>query len=304
MGRGGSDRRRRIADQVTIGCTPVGVLLAAMAVVLAAISVWVVLVGPPEALRTLSTLWDSVRRWWRLAASVRLAAAVLLAVAIFLLLVRQRLWRLVKRFGYNLRRGLGWAARHWELTVAVILLFLVTVGAYAYARTFWAVMLVLGCVVAIVLLARYEHVTMIFSGEMGEFADPNGPWTPSVACEHFPDWPRMPPAKWLWIRDKPTDEEAGEGQEVRHRRKFWLLRDRETLRVAKLRLRVDDVADVFVNNEHLGEFRGYGELHEVDIANRLRRGKNELMMQILNDDIAGSTGGSNPSGVVYIVEIR
>lgn len=215
--------------------------------------------------------------------------------------VRQRVWRL----GYNLWRVLGWAARHWELTVAVILLFLVTVGAYAYARTFWAVMLVLGLVVAIVVLARYEHVTMVFSGEVGEFSDPPyHRWSRSVACEHYPDWPRMPPAKWIWIRDKPTNEEALAGQEVTHLREFWLLRDPETVRLAKLRLRVDDEAHVCLNSEPLGDFRGYGELHEVDIANYLKRGKNELCMRILNDAISESTGDSNPSGVVYDVKIE
>jgi len=156
---------------------------------------------------------------------------------------------------------------------------------------------------AIVLLARCEQGTMIFSGEVGEFSEhPYRRWSRSVACEHYPDWPRMPPAKWLWIRDKPTNEEARAGQEVRHRREFWLLRDPETVRLAKLRLRVDDVADVFVNREYLGRFRGW-ELHEVDIANCLRRGKNRLFMGILNDAIMGSTGDSNPSGVVYDVKI-
>lgn len=226
----------------------------------------------------------------------------LLSVGILLFVVRERVWRLA----YNLMRVLGWATRHWELTVAVILLSLVTVGAYAYARTLWAVMLVLGLVVAIVLLARYEHVTMVFSGEVGEFSEFGGPWSRSVACDHYHDWPRMAPAKWIWIRDKPTNEEARAGQEVRHRRAFWLLRDPEVVRVAKLRLRVDDVAHVFVNSNALGDsegYRGYGELHEVDIAKCLIRGKNELMIDILNDDIEGSTGGSNPSGVVYDVKI-
>ena len=201
----------------------------------------------------------------------------LLFVGIVLFLVRQYVWRLVKWLG-GMAKGL-----YVGLLSDVL------------ARPVREEL-------AIALFGRYEQGTMIFSGEVGEFSDPNGPWSRSVACIPFPAWPREPHAKWLWIRDKPTDEEAKAGQWVWHRREFWLLRDPSTVSVAKLWLRVDDKARVFVNGKPLGEFRGW-ERHEVVIANCLRRGKNELRMEIWNDAIAGSTGSTNPSGVVYGVEI-
>lgn len=163
--------------------------------------------------------------------------------------------------------------------------------------------LVPGAVLAAVLLARYHHTVMIFSSSSGDFADDeSGPWTQSVICWKYPDWPEMPPARWIWIKDKPTNSEAQRGQTVWHRRRFLLLRPNLGLHEARLWLMVDDYAEVFVNGHHVGHFEGFTEPMEADIADHLKRGVNTLLIQVEN--AAGAASGElNPSGIVYRLRI-
>ena len=103
----GSTKLRRAADQVTVGCTPVGVVIGAMALLVAGMGIWVLLVGRAEALRVLSWFFDLVRRYGLIAIVVA-AAVVALVVLVVVPRFRRRVLRLLKWLGGTARRFYSW----------------------------------------------------------------------------------------------------------------------------------------------------------------------------------------------------
>jgi hypothetical protein len=141
----------------------------------------------------------------------------------------------------------------------------------------------------------------ILSGMEGEFApERNGPWTKSVLCNPVHHrWNFIQGAKWVWIRERPTDEEAQRGQTVWHRLIFTVATTQ--VRTARLTFYVDDFATLYIN-EKLAKERSRNKV-EVDITEYLQSGRNEMLVQIENSPIRESTGVSNPSGIIYRLDV-
>jgi hypothetical protein len=149
-----------------------------------------------------------------------------------------------------------------------------------------------------------ERLTRV-SGSVGEFSDTrDGPWRAPVACNPVHNlWGAIEEATWVWIKQRPNDQEAQKGQVVWHRFDFQL--DHPFLVTqATLSLLVDDLAEVFVNGQPAGKASSYRRIAKLDVKPYLESGRNTVEMQIENAAIPNSTGRSNPTGVIYRLEIH
>ena len=79
----------------------------------------------------------------------------------------------------------GLVAKHWQLVVGIGLVLVKSSSVYMMTAAPWAVILILGATLAVVLLARYRRTVTIFSGEaVGGFSvNRDGPYKPAVACD-------------------------------------------------------------------------------------------------------------------------
>ena len=250
----------------------------------------------------------SMKDWSRAELIALAALFVTLLAAIGAWLVVPEFRRFLRMLGRRTKLLARWLANNWQLVLGLILLFGVAYGAYALMHTFWAVGLILGLLLAILLLARYQETVMMFSaGEVGDFSDNrDGPWTPAVACDPlFRDWIRIEDANWVWIKKKPTDQEAQNGQTVWHRLTVDIPRFIMTLRGATLRLAVDDYVNLSINGHRIRRHEIGEGVVAVDVGGILRKGENLMEMEIENADATPeSTGLDNPAGIIYYLEIR
>jgi hypothetical protein len=242
--------------------------------------------------------------------------AELIALAAFFVALLAAIagWLVVPEFGTFLRmlgrrtKVLGrWLANNWQLVLGLIALFGLAYGACALVHTVWAAGLILGLLLAILLLARYQQTLMIFSGgEVGDFSDNrDGPWRPAVGCDPlYRDWARIEGANWVWIKERPSDQEAQSGQIVWHR--LWVHIPRFTMRLrgATLRLAVDDYVNVSINGDRIRRHEIGGGVVAVDVGGILRKGQNLIEMEVENaGGTPTSTGPTNPAGIIYCLEL-
>lgn len=149
-------------------------------------------------------------------------------------------------------------------------------------------------------------VLTILSGKVGEFSHVrDGPWMPPVACKPLHSrWRAIEEATWVWIKERPTNQEAQRGQVVWHRFDFQLNRPSTWVSKATLSLMVDDYANIAINGEPLRRISIDEEVVELDVAAYLQSGKNVIEMEIENEAFPQSTGLGNPTGVIYRLDIR
>lgn len=142
-------------------------------------------------------------------------------------------------------------------------------------------------------------------GEDEQFDDTDGTVRDAVVLERRTAWKPVSGAEYVWARPLPTLSEAREGCEATLRRIIEL---GATPRRALLILRVDDEADVYVNDVQVGRcLRGYdAEAHEVDVTQCLHQGDNNLKIVVRNDpmDIPNLTPENNPTAVAYRLEVE
>jgi len=222
-------------------------------------------------------------------------------------------WRAFRRFLNVLGRMalavLRWLLNNWQLVIGLTLLFGVAYGAYTSGHTFWDMFLAFSLALAVLLLARYRPkpwTLTILSGEAGEFSHTgDGPWKPPVLCEPLhPAWQVIEGAKWVWIKDRPTDQEAQQGQTVWHRLSFQLPQSTPWLCNAKMPLMVDDYVEIRINGKHARKITMDEGVAVLDVAAFLRPGSNAIEMQIQNKPYPAETGLSNPTGIIYRLDIR
>ncbi len=147
----------------------------------------------------------------------------------------------------------------------------------------------------------------IASGTTGEFSEHrDGPWSPPVACDPIHDsWGSLEGAQWVWLRERPADEDAKVGQKVWHRLMVDLPVSAGRLDSASLQLMVDNVVHLHVNSDLVGTYEGFQSISHVDIVPYLRLGRNLIEMQVENiHGNAESTGESNPTGITYRLDVR
>jgi len=246
---------------------------------------------------------------WSRAELIALAAffvALLAAIAGWLVVPEFRTF--LRMLGRRTKLLGRWLANNWQLVLGLMALLGVAYGAYALVHTGWAAGLILGLLFAILLLARYQQTLMIFSGrEVGDFSDNrDGPWGPAVACDPlYRDWTRIGGANWVWIKEKPSDQEAQNGQIVWHRLRVDTPRFIMTLRGATLRLAVDDYVNLSINGDRIRRHEIGGGVVAVDVGGILRKGENLIEMEVENARATpGSTGLTNPAGIIYCLELR
>lgn len=144
------------------------------------------------------------------------------------------------------------------------------------------------------------------SGDIGQFSDAReGPWKSPALCEPvYPGWPSLGSAKWVWIKERPSDAEARDGQVVWHRLDLHVERPTLGLFNATLLLRVDDEVKLLVNGQPAGSATGFGRITEVDLTPYVRQGDNHVQMEITNHPgTPDRTGLTNPSGIIYRLEV-
>lgn len=200
-----------------------------------------------------------------------------------------------------------WLVSNWQPLLGLILLFVVAYGAYALMHTYWAVGLILGLLLSILLMARYQRTAMVFSGRgMGDFStSQTGSGTPTVVCDpHYPDWIRQDGADWVWIKDHPTDQEAQEGQTVWHRVPLRTPSFPWKVRSATLYFVVDDFASVIVNGALVRRREKGGAVIGVDVGSHLHPGENLVEMEIENAPMEGATSDSNPAGITFVIQMH
>lgn len=171
------------------------------------------------------------------------------------------------KFAFALIR---WILDNWQLVIGTVLLAGAAYGVYVATQLYFAAVLALVMVLAAVLLARYWPVPFvrgnapvggneltILSGPTGEFANTvDGPWSKSVECQPVHGaWKSalqtLQGSKWVWIKTRPTDQEAEQGQIVWHRIRFTI--KRASIQTAVIKLMVDDVVKVYVNDSFVRE---------------------------------------------------
>lgn len=146
----------------------------------------------------------------------------------------------------------------------------------------------------------------IHSGEAGQFSQRReGPWVSPVACSPlYRDWPSMEGAKWVWIKERPSLEEARSGQKVWHRLALHVPILLLGSANVKISLMVDDFVRVFINDKFIARLVGFSQEHELDFTQHLVQGSNIIEMEIEN--AAGtdrSTPADNPTGIIYRLEM-
>jgi len=148
----------------------------------------------------------------------------------------------------------------------------------------------------------------ILSGESGSFASSSeGPWGKPVHCKpihrSWEDAQRsIQGARWVWIKEKPTDKEAKRGQVVWHSLSFDI--SQSQIKTASLTLCVDDFVNLYVNGKYLERFGGTWQPITVDIRPHLNIGVNNILMEIENSAQTNGTGLSNPSGIIYRLDVH
>lgn len=109
-------------------------------------------------------------------------------------------------------------------------------------------------------------------------------------------------AKWIWIRDRVTDDEAKKGCRVFHKRDFEVHEgfSPESSR-AEIVLCIDDEAIISVNQKQLGTYIHRDQ--KIDLTPHLKRGTNTLAMELSNHAHPQDTPEQNPTGVIYKLTI-
>jgi len=212
-----------------------------------------------------------------------------------------------------------WIVRNWKLFIGLSLLIVISYWVFVFVGSVWSIIITFGFALAVIVLTDYISKNLghkearavafvpiiLVSGEMGMFSDsPNGPWIKPVECDPpYPTWPKIAGAKWVWIKERPSDQEAQRGQTVYHRFTFKLPQRPDYLSVAKLTLTVDDYVKININGIFLRRVTLVEGVVEIPIANYLRQGKNVVEMEIENVAMSGKTGFDNPSGIIYRFDI-
>ena len=156
-----------------------------------------------------------------------------------------------------------------------------------------------------------EHTSKTFpilSGINGVFAySPDGPWQRPVICSPIHGaWDAalqsIQGAKWVWIKEKPSDKEAQEGQFVWHRLSFTIAR--QQIGAATLTLWVDDFVKLLINGKFVRKISMPDNLVTVDIKSYLRPGDNVMLMEIENSASPQASGTSNPTGIIYRLDVH
>ncbi len=216
-----------------------------------------------------------------------------------------------------------WLIQNWPLPVGLTLLISATYLTFMLTQAVWAIVVIVGLVTSTLLLARYNPAPFnnaiaqavdtnafpILSGKAGEFTyAKNGPWTKSVICNPIHGaWQDalkvLPGAKWIWIKGKPTNDEARNGQTVWHRLIFDLTQ--KPIIKATLSMMVDDYANVFVNDQPIKRVSMVENVVSLDVTPHICPGKNVITMEIENNASSPqATGESNPTGVIYRFDIQ
>ncbi len=231
----------------------------------------------------------------------------------------QRFRRLARRLPDNLISATKWLSKRWRYLLVDILLILIEVALYCVSADWKIVafsLVHLALIGGAAWLATprrriadpqviYGDALTILSGEVGEFSHSrDGPWLPSVVCSPVhPAWDDINGAKWVWIKQRPSDEEAQRGQTVWHRLKCQLAMNCLCPVKATLSLMVDDWVRVFINGE-LARKIGMAEgVVTVNVTPYLRPGNNVIEMEIKNEAYPQENGLSNPTGIIYRLDI-
>lgn len=154
-----------------------------------------------------------------------------------------------------------------------------------------------------------DYSFYVASGKgIGEFAaTEDGKVTAAVECyPPHPNWVKIESAKWIWIRKKPTDVEAEQGQTVWYRKDFNLTRSAfRTTKSAILAIAADDDAYVTINGTELGLVTIDDGVRKFQVKPLLQHGVNTLQIRLSNRPHGdGSTGASNPSGLIYRLDFK
>lgn len=105
-------------------------------------------------------------------------------------------------------------------------------------------------------------------------------------------------AKWIWIQDQVTDDEAKNGCTVFHKRDFEVREEFSSKSShAEIVLCIDDEALISVNQKQLGTYRHWNQ--KIDLTPQLKPGINTLTMELSNDAHPEETPEGNPTGVIY-----
>jgi hypothetical protein len=235
-----------------------------------------------------------------------LIGTTVLIVALLLTLLSPPVRTFLTRVGAGAIAAFWWLLHNWQLLVGLILLCSVPVALYGFTRTCWAALVSLALEVACVFLARYEQTVWTFSGEgIGDFSDDGKKsWTPAVLCDPlYPDWIRLEGARWVWIKDHPTQQEAQQGQTVWHRVRVKIPRFLRRLRSATLYFVVDDYVNVFVNDALVRRREEGGAIIALDLGNYVHPGQNLVEMEIENAPMPGATWERNLAGITFILQL-
>jgi membrane protein implicated in regulation of membrane protease activity len=143
------------------------------------------------------------------------------------------------------------------------------------------------------------------AGDDEKFIDTDGSHKKAVILKRSTLWKPVPGAEYVWARLLPTLEEARKGCQVTLIRNVELARES---RSAKLTLRVDDEADIYIDDVEVARgLKGFGaEAHVVDLGAFLKEGVNILRIDVRNSpmNIPNLKAEHNPSGVAYRLEVE
>lgn len=148
----------------------------------------------------------------------------------------------------------------------------------------------------------------LLSGREGKFSlNKDGPWSNPVLCNPIHgEWEvgvrDIEGAKWVWIKEKPSDVEAQRGQTVWHQLTFDIGEGR--IESAILILMVDDFVSLSINGKNYSRTVNMKEhVVKIDLTSYICTGLNEILMAIENAAHPSSTPESNPTGIIYRLEI-
>jgi len=160
-----------------------------------------------------------------------------------------------------------------------------------------------------IIKAPVQALTISSGKEKGGFSSArDGPWTKSVACDpsYHPGWSAIEGAEWVWIKERPSDQEAQKGQVVWHRVEFEISpRQWGLCKTAVLRLMVDDFADIYLNGRSVGDKIAIEQnIVVLDVKDYLRPGTNLMEVRVENRAFPQKTALDNPAGIIYRLDIR
>jgi hypothetical protein len=251
---------------------------------------------------------------WRWIGPVLFFAFLLLAIA------WKKIRSIFETLGQHVLLIVKWIVNNWQFSLGLLLFFgfgvVVYFGYYNREYILLAYILAIG----VWLLAKYTPSSLdkmiyktpkggpitIYSGTAGKFSySPNGPWQPPVECKPtYPNWEKIEGAKWVWIKEKPTDEEARAGQTVWHNLSFNL-NIKTKPNKAELKLAVDDLVEISINGLILTTVSLEQKVKQMDISDRIGLGINKILMKIVNRKgiIPNETSLTNPTGIIYRLDI-